>query len=74
MAEAERKRQLFLSENLRLSRNRALKTKAYFNARDIAAAKHKWTAIFYSRMSKAKSFHAAMKSLHTKALAHELAM
>jgi len=74
MAEAERRRQMFISEQVRLSRNRALKVKAYFNARDVAAAKHKWTMVFYARMNKAKSFHAAMKSLHVAALAHELAM
>jgi len=50
MAEAERARAKFLSDQVRLSRNRALKVAHYFSARDVAASRSKWTAVFYSRM------------------------
>lgn len=60
----------FMRESMRLARNRAIKVRGYFRARDMAAVAAKLRKSFYNKMKAAKSLAAATKAMHIKAMAH----
>jgi hypothetical protein len=64
----------YIRESMKLSRDRAIKVRGYFNARDIAASALKFRKMWYAKAKAAGSAAKLAKSLHVKALAHELAM
>lgn len=74
MKAAEAKRRKYIHESMVLARNRGIKVRGYFNARDVAAQAKKARDAWYKKAKAAGSLAKLTKSLHLAALSKEAAL